>query len=323
MSPQKSFWNFSPFPESSAPDSSKNLMRKLLKILAWLSIALLAIVLLAVSVVYWKSNTLLRRTHQVTVTSSVPSAPDSETIDRGKHIAETRGCVECHGKDFGGAMVMDNPAMGRIHGPNLTRGRGGLAPDFSANDWELAIRHGVTRDGRGLFLMPSEDYAGFSTRDMDDLVDFMYSLPPVDRESVPLRIGPVARALMLAGKIQLAADKIEHATVTPSTVVPAVTAEYGKYLAASCTGCHGANLSGGKIASGPPDWPPAANLSPSGDLPKWSEPDFIAALREFHRPDGRPLNPVMPHSFGKLNDIEVKALWTYLQTIPAAATGSR
>lgn len=298
-------------------------MRKLLKFLAWLTLALLAILLLAVTVVYWKSNKLLRQTHQVTVTSAVPSAPDNEAISRGEHIAETRGCVECHGKDFGGAKVMDNPAMGCIYGPNLTHGRGGLPADFSANDWELAIRHGVTRGGRGLFLMPSEDYAGFSTRDMNDLVAFMQSLPPVDRDSVALRIGPVARALMLAGRIQLAADKIEHASVTPSTAVPAVTAEYGKYLAASCTGCHGANLSGGKIASGPPDWPPAANLTPSGDLAKWSESDFIAALREFHRPDGKALNPVMPASFGKLNDTELKALWAYLKTVPAAATGSR
>jgi hypothetical protein len=52
--------------------------------------------------------------------------------------------------------------MGTLHGPNLTRGNGGRVVGFTDQDWVRAIRHGVDPDQRGLFLMPSEEYAHFS-----------------------------------------------------------------------------------------------------------------------------------------------------------------
>ena len=47
-----------------------------------------------------------------------------------------------------------------------------------------------------------------------------------------------------------------------------------------CTDCHGGNLSGGPISGAPPEFPPAANLTPSGDLAHWSDADIVRALRE-------------------------------------------
>jgi len=38
--------------------------------------------------------------------------------------------VDCHGKDLGGKTVMNNGAMGRIDGPNLTHGQGGLPTSY-------------------------------------------------------------------------------------------------------------------------------------------------------------------------------------------------
>ena len=117
---------------------------------------------------------------------------------------------------------------------------------------------------------------------------------------------------------------IDHANVKPAVVTPAVTVDYGRYIAVGCTGCHGDNFSGGKIKIGPPDWPPAANLTPHADgrLAKWTEEDFIRALRTAKRPDGTELNPVMPRAFAALDDVELKAIWMYLKTLPAAPTGS-
>jgi mono/diheme cytochrome c family protein len=99
--------------------------------------------------------------------------------------------------------------------------------------------------------------------------------------------------------------------------------EYGRYVANGCIGCHGSNFSGGKIPVGPPDWPPASNLTPQADgrLTKWTEADFIQTLRTARRPDGTELNPVMPRLFGQMDDVELKAIWAFLQTLPAAATG--
>lgn len=299
-------------------------MRTFLKFAGWLIAGLLVLVAGAVAVVYGKSEARLKRAYTVDVPAiQVPT--DAAAIARGRHIAATRGCADCHGPDLGGAKVIDDPAMGRIHGPNLTRGRGGLPASYTSADFVRAIRHGVAADGHGLFLMPSTDYARFTENDMADLIAYVKSVPPVDRESVPLTIGPVARALMVAGKIRLSAEVINHATVRPDVVVPGVTVEYGRYLAVGCTGCHGPRFAGGKIDVGPPDWPPAANLTPhpSGHLAQWSEADFIRALRTARRPDGSALNPVMPRASGQLDDTELKAIWAFLRTLPPEATGTR
>ena len=299
-------------------------MKTLLKVLGYGLAALVILVAALIGVVYVASNAKLKKTYAVTA-QPVTVPTDATAIAQGRHLAETRGCMAFHGRDLAGATVFDNPAMGRADGPNITRGAGGLPGDWSDLDYMRAIRHGVAHDGRGLFLMPSTDYATFSQADMGALIAYLKSLPAVDKPRGPVAPGPVARALLLAGKIKLAAEVIDHVHVLPSVVTPAVTAEYGKYLAVACTGCHGENYSGGKIDIGPPDWPPAANLTPhaAGRLAKWSESDFLQALRTGRRPDGTALSAVMPKDFGKLDDTELKAIWLSLKTLPPVATGTR
>ena len=73
----------------------------------------------------------------------------------------------------------------------------------------------------------------------------------------------------------------------------------------------------------PPDWPPARNLTSAGDLAQWSEADFIRVLQTGTRPDGTKLNPVMPLAFGKMTDLEHKALWAFLKSLPPVPTGAR
>jgi cytochrome c5 len=133
----------------------------------------------------------------------------------------------------------------------------------------------------------------------------------------------MGRALFVAGKLPiLHAERIDHARSSTMSVSPGATAEYGKYVAAvGCQGCHGATLAGGPIEGGAPDWPPAANLTPSGSLKSWTEAGFVNFLRTGTRPNGTPVGSVMPIRLTKrLTDEEIKALWLYLQTIPAAPT---
>jgi len=298
-------------------------MKRFLKIIGWTVAALVVITALAFAGVILASNAKLKKTFVVNV-QPVQVPTDAAAVARGRHLAETRGCFACHGNDLGGATVFDNGAMGRVDGPNLTRGAGGVGASFSDDDFVRAIRHGVAPGGRGLFLMPSTDFAQFSDDDMGAIIAYVKSVPAVNKPNGPIALGPVARALLAFGKIKLDAEKIDHANVKPANVSPGVTVEYGHYLSVSCAGCHGSNFSGGKITIGPPDWPPAANLTPyrDGGISKWTEADFITALRTAKRPDGTELNPVMPRAFAALDDVEVKALWMFLKTLPAAATGS-
>lgn len=272
----------------------------------------------------WTARNRLRRIYQVKVAPvAVPSSP--EAIAQGRHLAATRGCYDCHGEDLGGAVVLNDVAMGLVAGPNITRGPGGLPADYRDEDYVRAIRHGIARDGHPLFLMPSTDYAPFSDEDLGALVAFLKTAPPVNRASIPVKVGLVSRLLMLAGKIQLAAEVIDHEHVQPTKITPGLTVNYGRYVAHACTGCHGPNFSGGKIAAGPPDWPPAANLTPhaAGRLANWSESDFLNVLRTGKRPDGTEVNPVMPRAFGQLNEVEQKSLWLFLKSLPPVPTGER
>lgn len=299
-------------------------MRKLLRILGYFAAGVLVLAAVAAVLVRWRSGAVLDKSYVLAV-RPVTIPGDAASLARGKYVAETRGCIDCHGRDFAGAKVISDGAMGTLYGPNLTRGRGGRAGTFKDEDWVRAIRHGVGPDNRGLFIMPSEEYTHFSDSDLGSLIAYLKTVPPVDRERVPTSLGPVSRVLLTIGKIKLAPEMIDHAAQRPREVVPGITAEYGRYVANGCIGCHGPNFSGGKIEVGPPSWPHAANLTPhpSGRLGKWTEADFVQAIRTGKRPDGTELNPVMPRTFGQMNDVELKALWAFFRTTPAVATGAR
>ena len=297
---------------------------RFLKYLGYALGGLVVLLGIAAVVVFSSSNAKLGKTYAVQP-RPVRIPDDSATIERGRHIAETRGCVDCHGKDLGGAKVMEDGAMGRVYGSNLTRGAGGRVANFKDEDWTRAIRHGVMPDGRALFLMPADEYSHFSDEDLGAVIAFVKSVPAVNRARVPIEFGPVTRVLLTLGKMKLAAEKIDHANLRPPSVAPGATAEYGRYLAAGCTGCHGPKYSGGKIDIGPPDWPHAANLTPQagGHLAKWTEDEFIRTLRTAKRPDGSELSPVMPRAFGQMNDVELRALYAFLRSLPAVPTGVR
>lgn len=299
-------------------------MKTLLKILGYGLGAVVLLVAVGAVAVYMGSNSKLKRTFAVQV-HSVKIPADTAALERGKHLAQTRGCADCHGKDFAGAKVIDDGAMGTLHGPNLTRGRGGRAGQFSDEDWVRAIRHGVGPDKLPLFLMPSEEYSHFSDADLGALIAYLKTVPAVDGERVPVSLGPISRMLLATGKMKLAAEAIDHAGLKPPVVTPGVSVDYGRYVANSCTGCHGGNFSGGKIDIGPPNWPPAANLTPHADgrLAKWTEEQFLAAMRTGKRPDGSEIDPVMPRAFGGMDDTELKALWAFFRSLPGAATGAR
>jgi hypothetical protein len=64
----------------------------------------------------------------------------------------------------------------------------------------------------------------------------------------------------------------------------------------------------------------ASNLTPGGDPGGWSEADFIAAMRTGITPSGQALIPEMPWQlYGKMTDEELRAVWLYLQSLPALA----
>lgn len=262
----------------------------------------------------------------VSKASWMPVSASPELVARGEHLSTAIGkCVECHAADMGGTTFVDDPGLGRIAAPNLTTGRGGVLANYTDEELERAIRHGVRKDGTPLLIMPSEEYQHFTDEDLAAVIAYMRSRPPVDREFPEKQLRFVGRALVTGGIVKHAYDLIDHERVAPARYEPSVSAEYGRYLAnvGGCTGCHGPGLSGGPIPGAPPGFKPASNITPGG-IGSWTEADFFRALREGIRPSGTPIDTTMPWRLtAKMTDDEIKAVWAFLRTVPAKEYGNR
>jgi mono/diheme cytochrome c family protein len=243
-------------------------------------------------------------------------------VERGQHLVSARyTCPACHGPNFGGGVMVDAFPLGSLLAPNLTLGTGSRTADFAPRDWDRIVRHAVLSDGRGA-VMPSEDFQHMSDQELSDIISYIRSLPPVDNTVPKSTLGPLGKILVATGKMPLSAASIQSHTA-PHPVRPpeeAVSAEFGKHLASVCMGCHGPDFSGGPIAGGDPSWPPARNLTPDATgLKGWTYDQFGNALANSQRPDGTALRAPMSlmSSYGKsMKDVERRALWMYLQSLP-------
>lgn len=285
------------------------------------------VVLMILSTIFVFSTQTLN--HNIEFSDSSPPIPkDTASIARGRHLSRAISkCVECHGDDLGGQVVFDGLPMARVVAPNLTSGRGGIAGNRSDDDFLVAIRHGLGLGGRPLVLMPARNYWHMGDVDAASLIAYLRTLPPVDRELEPVKFGLVGRVLLLKGDLDpmFEAKGMDH--IARRSVPPAAdtTADYGRYLAeiGGCTGCHGPTLSGGSLPGGPPDAIPAANITPEG-IGTWTEQDFFKALREGIRPNGSKIDSLMPVRLTReMTDLETKAIYLYLRTVPPKSGGGR
>lgn len=279
--------------------------------------AVIALVALAIIVVYGTSELRLRKTYQVNV-AAPPIPGDVASIERGRILAgPATHCVGCHTPNLGGQTLVDAPPF-LVVAPNLTGGAGGVGASYGDADWVRAIRHGVRPDGTALHIMPSNNFQQLSNADVAAIIAYIKTVPSVDNQPGKSELRPLGRLLMLLNQYSLPAETIDHTATSPATVPFGRTAEYGRYLSVigGCVSCHAANFSGAPGVI--PGEPPAPNVTRGGELKNWSEADFIKAMRKGVRPNGSPINPAMPWELtGQLSDDELGALYLYLQSLPA------
>jgi len=318
-------------------------MRKLLTILGVILVIVLAAAAGAYGWASWRTGRILDQVIAVhTVDFPIPFPVSQAEIDslgldsaaaatlareraveRGRHVLEARyGCMDCHGQGFGGGVMVDVPILARLMGPNLTGGVGSRTASFTPADWDRIVRHGILPGGRPAF-MPAQDFQRMSDQELSDIISYVRSQPRVDSAVPPRSFGPMGKVLVATGKYVLPGDLIESPDAPHLAEPPAaaVTVEFGRHLAGPCMGCHGPDLGGGPIVGGDPAWVPARNLTPHATgLAEWTYEQFVAAMRESRRPDGTSLR--VPMTFlqpfaQKMTDVELEALWLYLQSVPA------
>ena len=102
----------------------------------------------------------------------------------------------------------------------------------------------------------------------------------------------------------------------------------GAYLAnaADCAACHtdsqhgGRPYAGGRAIATPFGTFYSPNITPDPDtgIGRWSEAQFLRALRDGVSPDGSNYFTVFPYtSFTKIVDADARAIWAYLRSLPA------
>lgn len=114
----------------------------------------------------------------------------------------------------------------------------------------------------------------------------------------------------------------------------AALVERGAYLAVAgnCAGCHTATESGASALAGgralPTPfgtiWVPNITSDPATGIGRWSEADFVRAMRQGIAPDGSRYYPAFPYtSYTGMTDEDLRALWAWMRTVPAVVQQNR
>lgn len=258
------------------------------------------------------------------------NAVAESTLDRGEYLVRgIAGCGNCHtpigpqgfimGQELAGRLVEKNEAFTAI-APNITPGS--RIADWSDDELGRAIREGLRPDGSLIGPpMPFTMYRNLSDTDLNAIVAFLRTVPAV--ESVP---ESSEYHIPLPPAYGPPVDGV-------SDIPPAVSVEYGEYLAgpvAHCMECHtpmgptGPMLStdlgrGGFEFAGPWGVSVASNLTNHADgLADYSDEEISAMITEGRRTDGSQMLPPMPYEYlAKLSDNDLKAILLYLRSLPA------
>lgn len=261
-----------------------------------------------------------------------------ERVERGRKSVQML-CAGCHldnetGKLSGHKMLDMPPQFGAAYSANITRdAETGIA---AYTDGELAalLRTGIARDGRytppwmvKLPLMADED--------LKDIIAFLRSddplVAPVKHKSPPSEPSFFTKFLCRVAFKPLP---------MPAAPIPAPDPKdrvaYGRYIVqgrAQCFGCHSLDFaklddlapekSAGYLGGGNamPDMTGrvvvTANITADEEtgIGKWSEDEFVRALRYGVRPDRSVLQyPMVPYP--ELSEDEARAVHAYLLTAP-------
>jgi len=311
-------------------------MKKLLKILKWTGLSLIAIVLISLLFIQLTWDIKFEAPYPEIVASS-----DSSIIARGKYLAfGPSHCATCHvpmdkimdvenGLEIplSGGWELQIPSLGTFRAPNIT-------PDEETGigkltDGEIArtLRYCVGHDGR--LIVPFMPYQEMSDEDLTAIISFLRSQPAVKHEVKPTEYQFLAKALISFGLLKPEFPENEP----PKSVKKGVTIEYGKYLVNNVTNCRGCHTemdpNTGKLVgedfAGNNFFEPdsfsegyafcSPNLTPhkeSGVMAHWEEEYFITRFRNGRLIKGSP----MPWgAFSRMDETDLKAIYLYLNSL--------
>jgi mono/diheme cytochrome c family protein len=261
-----------------------------------------------------------------------------ERAERGRRTVDML-CSACHldndsGTLSGKPMADLPPQFGTAHSANITRDAETGIGSWTDGEIAYLLRTGVTRDGRytppWMVKLPK-----MADEDLMDVIAFLRSDDPLVR---PVRkdAPPSEPSLFTKFLCRVAFKPLPYPQAPIVAPDPSDQVAYGRYLVqgrAQCFPCHSADFakvddfvpenSAGYMGGGNamPDLNGrvvyTANITPDPDtgIGKWSEEQFVRAVRHGVRPDNTVLvYPMLPYP--ELSDADVRAIYAYVRTVP-------
>jgi mono/diheme cytochrome c family protein len=305
-------------------------MRKILRFLKWTGIILFSILITVSILTASRQNLKFDAPYP-----AIRASQDTAVIAKGKHLVNAIAhCMDCHSRTNGDSLLdldKDVPLSGSVafHLPVGTVYSANITSDpvygiGRYDDGQIArvLRYGVHPDGTAVYdFMP---FHNLSDEDLTAVISYLRTQKPValkKQENQLNAIGNMVKAFLV--KPVGPSENIEQKVQKDSS------AAYGKYLVmnvANCSGCHtkrsiSGEFTGELLAGGSPmgggHTPPNLTPDSSSRIFGWTEQIFINRFRMGKvYPDSE-----MPwNSFKRMDDIELKAIYKFLQTIKPVKT---
>jgi len=256
------------------------------------------------------------------------------SIERGRYLVEgILTCGNCHSPRgpggvidaarlySGGPQTWDEPSF-TVKGSNITPD-----PETGIGKWATAevrkaVGEGVRPDGTRLApVMPYLFYKAFVPDDLDSVVEYVRSVPPVHNA--------VQRPLY---KSALPTDPLPGAERPFSKVDLRDPVKHGFYLVTigHCMECHTPGHAGhhdfaeslgkgGQTFRGPWGESVSRNITSHKEkgIGSWSDAEIKRAITQGVRPDGSRLKPPMGFAwYARMDDDDLSAIVAYLRTVP-------
>ena len=258
-------------------------------------------------------------------------------VAHGRKIASML-CVECHRdpktQKLTGQLMRDvPPQFGVAYSLNITQDPVKGVGAWTDGELAFLLRTGIARDGR--YTPPwMPKFPRATDEEIASMIAFLRSDDPmVQPSAVDDRASEPTLLLKLLSRV--AFKPFAYPTQPVPTPAPDPVSQ-GRHLALNvlhCYSCHSADFAtndenepekskgffgGGNVmldAAGKPI--PTANISldPATGIGKWTEDEFVRAVRGGFRPDNTPILYPMG-AYVELEDAEVRAIYAYLKTVP-------
>ena len=272
-------------------------------------------------------------TFRVRPLTNVQYEKTAERLKRGEYL--TNGllqCFTCHSPrnwkepgappvadkiGSGGTILIDDSTTFAI-APNITPDKETGAGTWTDDMLARAIREGVGHDGRALYWqMPSSTFRNLADEDLASVIVYLRSIPAVHN---------VVRPTRMPNELRLGIEKSLNPITEPIKMPDLSNSiKRGRYLVrlGECVGCHTSHaeynpgiFAGGNYIERFGLKAFSANITSDESGIPYGPEGFIFVIRTGK---GGLLSPIMPWiSFKNMNDEDLKAIYSYLRTFPAA-----